>query len=98
MLLRLSEDAGIDPEYREKASKDYKVPNQHKSSLTLAQHFPYVAGHFPTRMILPLQDALTCTLPSSSETLPTHQAFPKGYITIKSEIQPCLFLIPDQRC
>jgi hypothetical protein len=34
-------------------------------------------------MIMPLQNALTCTLPSSSETLKTHNPFMQGYVIIQ---------------
>ena len=46
-----------------------------KRDLSISQHFPYAKSVFPSRMIVPLQDALTCTLPSIANTVKSHSPF-----------------------
>lgn len=82
MLLRLSEDPGIDKDWDPIKNRKEK-PNHNKLHLTISANFPYVARVFPSEMIMPLQNALTCTLPSSSETLKTHNPFMQGYVIIQ---------------
>lgn len=53
-----------------------------KRDMSIALHYPYVNNVFPSRMIMPLQDALTCTLPSSSDTVLSHNPFPGGLVEI----------------
>ncbi|KAJ9093722.1 hypothetical protein QFC21_006318 [Naganishia friedmannii] len=77
MLLRLSEDPGIDKDWDPIKNRKEK-PNHNKLHLTIGANFPYASKVFPSEMIMPLQDALTCTLPSSSETLKTHNPFMQG--------------------
>ncbi|KAJ9123064.1 hypothetical protein QFC22_001253 [Naganishia vaughanmartiniae] len=84
MLLRLSEDPGIDKDWDPVKNRKEK-PNHNKLHLTISANFPYASRVFPSEMIMPLQDALTCTLPSSSETLKTHNPFMQGYVTIKGK-------------
>lgn len=82
MLLRLSEDPGLDKDYDPSKNRKEK-PNHNKLHLTISANFPYAAKVFPSEMIMPLQNALTCTLPSSSETLKTHNPFMQGYVIIQ---------------
>lgn len=60
---------------------DHKVDGR-KRERSIQSHFPYVKYAFPTKMILPLQDALTCSLPTSSDTVKTHNPFPNTPIEI----------------
>ncbi|KIR51714.1 serine/threonine-protein kinase ATR [Cryptococcus gattii Ru294] len=60
---------------------DHKVDGR-KREKSIQSHFPYVKSAFPTKMILPLQDALTCSLPTSSDTVKTHNPFPNAPIEI----------------
>lgn len=60
---------------------DHKVDGR-KREKSIQSHFPYVKYAFPTKMILPLQDALTCSLPTSSDTVKTHNPFPNTPIEI----------------
>ncbi|UOH82515.1 hypothetical protein LQV05_005222 [Cryptococcus neoformans] len=60
---------------------DHKVDGR-KREKSIQSHFPYVKSAFPTKMILPLQDALTCNLPTSSDTVKTHNPFPNAPIEI----------------
>lgn len=89
MLLRLSEDPGIDKDYDPVKNRKDK-PNHNKLHLTISANFPYAARVFPSEMIMPLQNALTCTLPSSSETLKTHNPFMQGYVIIQGRSRQCL--------
>lgn len=56
-----------------------------RKEMSIATHFPYVNSVFPSRMIMPLQDALTCTLPSSADTVQSHNPFPGALVEIKGE-------------
>ena len=47
-----------------------------KRELSISQDFAYAKPAVPSRMIMPLQDALTCTLPSTSDTVKSHNPFP----------------------
>lgn len=69
MLLRLADDQIED----------------RKKELSISTHFPYVNSVFPSKMIMPLQDALTCTLPSSAETIHSHNPFPGSFVEIKGQ-------------
>jgi len=61
-------------------------PNGDKRpDLTISSHFGYVKQVVPTRMIMPLQDALTCTLPSSADTVMSHNPFPLAPVEIHGE-------------
>lgn len=83
-LLKLSNDPGHDPHYDAKtAGKD--LPNHNKLRLSVSVNFSYANASFPQNMILPLQDALTCTLPSSADTVTSHNPFPRTPVIIKSE-------------
>ena len=68
-LLRLSEDN----------------TEQKKRDMVLSVHFPYVKSAVPSRMIIPLQDALSCSLPSSAEAMAGHNAFPDNPVEIHGE-------------
>jgi serine/threonine-protein kinase ATR len=61
---------------------DDKVEDRNKS-MSITQHYPYVLTVFPSKMIMPLQDALTCSLPSTTDTLKTHNPFPGSLVEIK---------------
>lgn len=80
-MLRLSTDDGKDEHFDPKTQK---YANQGKNQLSIARHFSYVQSVFPTTVILPLQDALTCTLPSSGDPVASHHPFPDGCVTISS--------------
>ena len=58
-----------------------KVENK-KRDLTISMDFKYVKSAFPSRMIVPLQDALTCTLPSTANTVNSHNPFPAAPVEI----------------
>jgi serine/threonine-protein kinase ATR len=70
-LLRLSNDKIEDKR------RDYSV----------ATTFPYLIKDnvFPSRMIIPLQDSLTCTLPTSADTINSHDPFPHSPPEIAGE-------------
>lgn len=57
---------------------------------SIAKQYPYLQGVFPSQMILPLQDALTCVLPSSGSPLTGHNAFPDEVVTIKGGLWVCV--------
>ncbi|ODO06790.1 hypothetical protein I350_04149 [Cryptococcus amylolentus CBS 6273] len=59
-------------------------PPDDKKYKSLKNDFPYVLRVLPSTMILPLQDALTCPLPTSSDTVQTHTPFPSEPIEIKN--------------
>lgn len=72
---------------------DHKIDGR-KREKSIQSHFPYVKSAFPTKMILPLQDALTCSLPTSSDTVKTHNPFPNAPIEIHGKsAQPLAVLI-----
>lgn len=52
---------------------------------SVEKNYPYLQEVFPSSMILPLQDALTCVLPASGSSLKGHQAFPDTPVTIIGE-------------
>jgi serine/threonine-protein kinase ATR len=56
-----------------------------KKPHSIAADFPFMKAVFPTRMMMPLQDALTGALPSASAShteLRTHNPFPVEPVTI----------------
>ena len=53
--------------------------------LSMRTRFPYVSKAFPSRMIMPLQSALTLTLPSSADALKNHDPFPQDLVEIKGD-------------
>nr|XP_019011517.1 uncharacterized protein I206_03617 [Kwoniella pini CBS 10737]OCF50298.1 hypothetical protein I206_03617 [Kwoniella pini CBS 10737] len=59
---------------------DDKVDDK-KRQMSMASDFSYVAKS-KTKMILPLQDALTCSLPTTSETVRSHSPFPNAPVSI----------------
>jgi serine/threonine-protein kinase ATR len=63
-----------------------KIEDKRKD-VSVATTFPYIVTEkvFPSRMIIPLQDSLTCTLPSSSDTVYSHFPFPYQPVYIKGE-------------
>ncbi|KAL1406340.1 hypothetical protein Q8F55_008039 [Vanrija albida] len=61
----------------------------------ISKKYTYVKAAFPSTMILPLQDALTATLPQPGSALKTHRPYPVQPVTIvdiydKVEIMPSL--------
>ena len=68
-LLRLAED---------------KV-DEKKRDVSCSTSFPYVKAAMPSKMIMPLQDALTCSLPVGSEGVSTHNPFPFEPVLIDGE-------------
>lgn len=68
-LLRLAED---------------KVEDKRREA-SINTHYSYMKEVFPSRMIVPLQDALTCSLPSTAETVRTHNPFPSQTVEIAGE-------------
>lgn len=64
---------------------DEKVDGK-KTLASISQHFPFVKEGIPCRMIMPLQDALTCTLPSATDMVKTHNPFPNTPVTIAGEL------------
>lgn len=54
--------------------------------MSISTHYPYVREAFPSRMIMPLQDALTCSLPSTSGLIKTHNPFPGSLVEIRGEL------------
>lgn len=78
-MLDLSVDDGKDETFNPKTQK---YANQGRSHLSIAKNFEYVNRVFPTSVILPLQDALTCTLPSSGDSVRSHNPFPGKFVTI----------------
>ncbi|WWC90662.1 uncharacterized protein L201_005598 [Kwoniella dendrophila CBS 6074] len=62
---------------------DDKV-DEKKRQMSINTDFPYVNAT-KTKMILPLQDALTCTLPTAADTVRSHNPFPYTPVTIAGE-------------
>ncbi|OCF42201.1 serine/threonine-protein kinase ATR [Kwoniella heveanensis CBS 569] len=60
---------------------DDKVDDK-KRTMSIDSNFAYVNSALPTRMILPLQDALTCVLPTTADTVLSHNPFPTKPIEI----------------
>nr|XP_031859926.1 uncharacterized protein CI109_004533 [Kwoniella shandongensis]KAA5526998.1 hypothetical protein CI109_004533 [Kwoniella shandongensis] len=62
---------------------DDQVEDKRKE-FSLKDRFPYLSPSElkRTRMILPLQDALTCSLPTTSETIKSHNPFPTAPVEI----------------
>ena len=56
-----------------------------KRELSISQHFSYAKSVFPSRMIVPLQDALTCTLPSIANTVKSHNPFADHPVELQGE-------------
>jgi serine/threonine-protein kinase ATR len=54
--------------------------------MSISTHYSYVREAFPSRMIMPLQDALTCSLPSTSGLIKTHNPFPGSIVEIRGEL------------
>lgn len=79
-MLRLSTDPGA-----EVATGKDKRSKANSLNLSVSSHFPWLSQFFPTSMIVPTQDALTCSLPSSSDNLKTNNPFPQGYTSITSK-------------
>ncbi|WVQ82128.1 hypothetical protein IAT38_004256 [Cryptococcus sp. DSM 104549] len=74
---------------------DDKTDGKKRAAMSIKDHYPYVTLALPTKMILPLQDALTCTLPSTSDTVMSHNPFPNAPVEIHNvddrvEIMPSL--------
>jgi hypothetical protein len=81
-MLRLSVDPGAEnPTGKDKRGKTNSL------NLSVAAQFPWLQQAFPTAMIVPTQDALTCSLPTSSDNLKSNNPFPQGYTTITSELE-----------
>lgn len=53
-----------------------------KRDLSMKTNFPYVLAALPSKMIMPLQDALTCTLPSTADGIKSHNPFPASPVEI----------------
>ncbi|WVR00045.1 hypothetical protein IAU59_007187 [Kwoniella sp. CBS 9459] len=60
---------------------DDKVDDK-KRTMSIESNFAYVRTALPTRMILPLQDALTCALPTTADTVLSHNPFPTTPVEI----------------
>jgi hypothetical protein len=79
-MLRLSVDPGAEnPTGKDKRGKTNSL------HLSVALQFPWLQQAFPTAMMVPTQDALTCSLPTSSDSLKSNNPFPQGYTTITSK-------------
>lgn len=78
MLLRLADDKTEDT----------------KREYTISSNFPYVKAAVPSRMIMPFQDALTGTLPSTAATVLTHNPFPDAPVEIQGESLSTTLLKP----
>ncbi|WVF72846.1 hypothetical protein IAT40_007664 [Kwoniella sp. CBS 6097] len=61
----------------ERRTAAHEVTNKASST-----DFIYVKAALPTRMILPLQDALTCVLPTTADTVLSHNPFPTTPVEI----------------
>ncbi|KAL7422782.1 hypothetical protein Q5752_002077 [Cryptotrichosporon argae] len=69
--------------------------NNKEKTMSIAKSYGYVRDAFPSTMILPLQDALTCTLPTTAEAVQSHNPFPGEPIHIhgisdKVDVMPSL--------
>lgn len=60
------------------------ISQQDKRSELSLSSYPYMRSITPTRMMMPLQDALTSTLPSSAENIGAHNPFPQPMVEIQS--------------
>jgi hypothetical protein len=78
-MLRLSIDPGAELNGKDKRTKAQSL------NLSLTKSFEWLKNTFPTTMIVPTQEALTCTLPSSAENLRTNNPFSQGFATIISK-------------
>lgn len=57
-----------------------------KREVSIATYFPYVKNAVPSKMIMPLQDALTCALPTSPDQVHTHNPFPQMAVEIQGKL------------
>jgi serine/threonine-protein kinase ATR len=62
-----------------------KVDKKREKDVSVARDFSFVNRAFPSTMIVPLQDAITPTLPAGPDTLMGHNPFPLPVVTIESE-------------
>lgn len=82
ILLRLAEDK-VDDKRRDLSAKEV---------------FPYVISDrcFPSRMIMPLQDALTGSLPATPETVRSHNPFPSAPVQIIGRCLSCRYVLMSE--
>ncbi|MDA4808107.1 hypothetical protein NY486_19770, partial [Enterobacter hormaechei] len=64
-----------------KLAEDKPESNKVREAL-ISKKYTYVKAAFPSTMILPLQEALTATLPQPGSPLKTHQPYPVQPVTI----------------
>lgn len=57
-----------------------------KKECSINTHYPYMRHVLPTRMMVPLQDALTGLLPPAADQLQSHSPFPNAPVEIHSEL------------
>jgi serine/threonine-protein kinase ATR len=55
--------------------------------LSVRKHFGYVLRVFPSKMIVPLQDALTCVLPSAPDLDKSYNPFPGDEVVLDGGLQ-----------
>jgi serine/threonine-protein kinase ATR len=60
-----------------------------RRDMSISTHYAYVLSVFPSKMIMPLQDALTCSLPSTSNKPTSHNPFPGSLVEIKGVSCTC---------
>lgn len=61
---------------------DHPIKDDHIRTMNMSRDFPILAKLAPSSLIIPLQESLTVTLPSSSSLGVNHQPFPNDIPTI----------------
>jgi len=60
--------------------------DEKKREISIQTAFPYVKKVFPSKMIMPLQDALTPSLPISADMVKSHNPFPTQQVLIDGRL------------
>jgi serine/threonine-protein kinase ATR len=64
---------------------DHRIEDDSKKSLTMSKDFPRLAALGHSKLIIPLQESLTVTLPPTSSESFVHQPFPPNTPTFEGE-------------
>ena len=70
---------------------DYPVRDESVKSLSMSGDVPTLSKLTPSLLIIPLQESMTVSLPATSSSQSTHQAFPPNAPTIAGTIFPVIF-------
>jgi len=65
---------------------DHFIPEDSKKVFTMGRDFPKLAAHGKSPLIIPLQESLNASLPSTSTSESLYQPFPPNAPTFESEL------------